>query len=296
MTGQSPAEDVWECDHGWIWNTRSLQGVIAKSNMLTAAVKAPIFLPFAKNLTLVMYDTLALKAAHEPSLLNNLADDYMPSSMKTIAMNTDFINVWQRKWTEPLLQDKVVAEGTRVRSQSLNLDRCCDMAKCVDRALTEHTGTLCSLLGREIGHTLLGFVYAMFDSSWLQVVLQGGPWPFDSETATGVSRSLPRPGSMGRTSFCARHWCGELLYLAIILLCPQSMRWACRSHRSQGPSPHPGKGHQSTGPWTLPSALTVMLGLACRSQYQPCFPGCCHITILRATAHGLWLKANHQHF
>jgi len=116
------------------------------------------------------------------------------------------------------------------------------MAKCVDSALTEHTETLCLLLGKAVGHTVLGFVYAMFDSPWLQALLQGGPWPSDSETARGVPGGCLGQGPWVGPAFSASHWCGVLLFLAINLLCPseQDMTMPVASHPRAMATPRRG--------------------------------------------------------
>jgi hypothetical protein len=48
------------------------------------------------------------------------------------------------------------------------------MAKQVDKAITDYMEAVFKLLGRAVGHTVIGFVFAMLDSPWLRALLQGG--------------------------------------------------------------------------------------------------------------------------
>ena len=94
------------------------------------------------------------------------------------------------------------------------------MAKHVNDALTEHIEIMCSLLGRAVGHTVLGFVYAMFESHWLQGLLKGGPWGTNSDAARGFPGGCLGQGPWVGPAISASHWCGILIYVAIVLLCP----------------------------------------------------------------------------
>ena len=74
------------------------------------------------------------------------------------------------------------------------------MATDIDKAITTHFETLRLLLGRAVAHTVLGFVYAMVDSPWLQALFKQKPRTCFPDGAHGFVDGCFRPGPMGRTA------------------------------------------------------------------------------------------------
>ena len=227
LAGKKKPVDTWATHHDWMRNTRSLQAAIGKDEVLTDAFRAPIFFcPLSKALTVELFTNLQVGEAQKPCLDNDLAKEYVQPSVKTIAMHSMCVNLWERQWTEPGLQAKVIAQCACIRSHNLSnranykaMDIAKDMANQVDKAITEHFRTLCLLLGRAVGHTVLGFVYAMFETPWLQALLREEPMTSVPAGAHGFIDGCLGQGPWAGPPLSANHWCGALLYLAITLLC-----------------------------------------------------------------------------
>ena len=263
LAKKKAAVDPWESDHGWMWNTRALQSAIAHDPKLKSAYRAPIFFcPWSKALTLELFNNLEVGEAQAPCLDNDLAIPYVQPCVKTIAMHSMCMNLWQRQWTEPGLQVKVLAQCAGIRSHNLGLDRgvpkdmANNMATQVEKAITAHFENLCLLLGRAVGHTVLGFVYAMFEAPWLQALLREEPRTCVPDGAHGFIDGCLGQGPWAGPLLSANHWCGALLYLAITLLCsPDHERSKQGSHPRAMATPQ-------TGP-AVDKALDFAMGLDC---------------------------------
>jgi hypothetical protein len=221
LDGHVPAVDSWDTHHDWMWNTRSLQLQLSKDPQLMQAFRAPIwFCPFSKTLTMDIYNRLEQAEEHSPCLVNDLAIDYKQPSMKTIARHSMCLNLWHRQWTKPL-QDKVMAQCATIRAHNLSRFDINAMVnttvKQVDTAIMASIETVLLLLGRAVGHTVMGFVYAMFEAPWLQQLLR--PMPQVPDGAKGGSGCSTGQGPWAGPPISADHWCGALLFLALTLLC-----------------------------------------------------------------------------
>ena len=175
LTEEIAPVDQWSCNHRWMKNTRDLQAHIARNPELEAAYVAPIYYcPLSKTLTMAVYDTLAMREAHEPCLVIDLSQDYVQPSVKTIATHSVFVNLWERQW-DPALQAKVIVQCVGIRSQILIRYTEDAMATRVDRAITASMEAVLNFLGKAVGHTVFGFLCAMMECPWLQDILEGGP-------------------------------------------------------------------------------------------------------------------------
>ena len=218
LNGIKPAVDTWESSQNWMWNTRSLQVRLAKVPQLFLAYRPPImFCPLSKNLTLETFDTLEQMAEHAPCLANDLAADYVQPSMATIAKHSVCINLWHRQRTDSLLQEKVIAHCAGIRLQNLGLSDITTTINQVDAAITASVEQVLVVLGKPVGHTVIGFVYAMFESPWLKQIL--GPTVVDVDGAHGFPWGCIGRGPWVGPPISASHWCGTLLYIALTMLC-----------------------------------------------------------------------------
>ena len=83
------------------------------------------------------------------------------------------MNLWERQW-DPALKAKVIAQCVGIRSQNLIKYTEDAMATRVDRAIIASMEAVLNFLGKAVGHTVFGFLFAMMECPWLQDILEGG--------------------------------------------------------------------------------------------------------------------------
>jgi hypothetical protein len=235
IIGEKPAVELVGTNHEGVHDTHGLQAQIAEAPQLVEAYKPSIICcPLSDRLTMDIYNVMKLQEGHVPSVGNNLAIDYVEPSIQTVARTSVCIKIWHQQWPLPL-QAHILTECLRMRCQNIGVYPTDIMAKQVDIAITSSIDTVLMLLGKAVGHTVIGFVFALRDCHWLQGLLKGGLGTWEPHHAEWVPESCTDHGLWTGPPISADHWCGALLYLALCLLCftghasnPRTMAAPCR--------------------------------------------------------------------